>query len=344
MRTDPTPPNNEGPISKTLVLGDGGWGTALAMVLHENGHDVRVWGVDAEYTRQVQSTRKNPKFLPGVVLPEGIVFGSDAAQLAEGVAMTFSVVPTQFLRSALTRIGSHLPPGTPIVSCSKGFERGSLRLPSGVISELLPAAEVVVLSGPSHAEEVSRGLPTTVVVATTRAENAAAVQRLLNCRRFRVYTSGDPVGVEVGGAAKNIIALAAGISDGLGFGDNTRAGLITRGLHEITRLGKALGARVETFAGLSGTGDLIVTCTSSQSRNYTVGFRIARGEGLEDIRRSTETVAEGVETTRSIHELARTLDVTLPITAEVHAVLFEGKSPRKAVEDLMCREVKEERR
>jgi len=341
--TDPTPSKDDRQRVKILVLGDGGWGTALAMVLHENGHAVRVWGVDAEYTRQVHSTRRNPKFLPGVVLPEGILFGSDPAQLADGVVLVVSVIPTQFLRSALTHIGSHLPPKAPIVSCSKGFERGSLRLPSGVVSELLPAAEVVVLSGPSHAEEVSRGLPTTVVVAAAEAENAAGVQRLLNGRRFRVYTSGDPVGVEVGGAAKNVIALAAGISDGLGFGDNTRAGLITRGLHEITRLGKALGAQVETFAGLSGTGDLIVTCTSSHSRNYTVGFRIARGEGLEDIGRSTETVAEGVETTRSIHELARNLGVTLPITAQVHAVLFEGKSPREAVEDLMCREVKEER-
>ena len=342
MRTDPAPSKNKRRPSRILVLGDGGWGTALAMVLHENGHDVRVWGVDAEYTRQVQRTRKNPKFLPDVVLPEGILFGSDPSELAAGAELIFSVIPTQFLRSALTQIGGHLPPEAPIVSCSKGFERGSLHLPSGIVGELLPAAEVVVVSGPSHAEEVSRGLPTTVVAAATRAETAARVQNQLSGSRFRVYTSRDRVGVEVGGAAKNVIALAAGISDGLGFGDNTRAGLITRGLHEITRLGKALGAHEETFAGLSGTGDLIVTCTSSHSRNYTVGSRIARGESLEDIGRSTETVAEGVETTRSIHELAGNLGVTLPITAEVYAVLFEGKPPREAVEDLMCREVKEE--
>jgi glycerol-3-phosphate dehydrogenase (NAD(P)+) len=325
-----------------LVLGDGGWGTAIAMVLDAKGYSVRVWGHDRAYTEVLASTRRNPKFLPDVHLPEGIRFGSDARDLARGVAAVFSVIPTQFLRSTIARVRDSIPRDAILVSCSKGFERGTLELPSRILSGSFPGSRVAVLSGPSHAEEVSRGLPTTVVAASTARETALEVQRILNGPRFRIYSSGDPTGVEVGGAAKNVIALAAGISDGLGFGDNARAGLLTRGLREITRLGVLLGARAETFAGLSGIGDLIATCTSHHSRNRTVGFRIGRGEDLETILRSTEKVAEGVETTRSIRELARKLAMEAPITSEVHAVLFEGKPAREAVETLMAREVGEE--
>ncbi|MBI4601975.1 MAG: NAD(P)-dependent glycerol-3-phosphate dehydrogenase [Planctomycetes bacterium] len=326
-----------------LVLGDGGWGTSLAMVLHHAGRSVRLWSHDAAYARSVQETRRNPRFLPGVELPRGIEVGADIEALARGARCVLSVVPTQLLRAVLTALRGALPGDALYVSCSKGFERGTLVLPSRILAALLPRARIAVLSGPSHAEEVSRGLPTTVVAASSDPEGAREVQRLLATPRFRIYRSGDPLGVEVGGAAKNVIALAAGISDGLAFGDNARSGLITRGLREVTRLGMALGAREETFAGLSGLGDLVATCTSRHSRNHEVGTRIAAGESLERIVGGMQKVAEGVETTRSVCELGRKLSVDLPIAAEVHRVLFEGKAPREAVEDLMGRESKDER-
>lgn len=328
--------------SPILVLGAGGWGTALAMVLSESGHPVRVWGRNPEYMDHLETQRENPRFLPGVRLPAGIRFSAEISALSDGVKVVLSVVPTQFLRSVLKRLHSHLGSAEIFVSCSKGLEVVTHRRPTEILAEFWPEAATVVLSGPSHAEEVSRSLPTTVVAASTRAEPATLVQGLLRGQNFRVYTGTDPVGAEIGGVSKNIMALAAGISDGLGFGDNTRAGLMTRGLREMTRLGVALGARPETFAGLSGVGDLIATCTSEHSRNRSVGFRLGHGELLQDIVRSTEKVAEGVESTRALLELASTLKVDVPITREVHAVLFEGKKARKAVESLMSRELREE--
>jgi len=326
-----------------LVLGDGGWGTALAMVLKDSGHeDVRVWGYDAEYSREIETTRRNPRFLADVEIPAGMRFDADAAELAVGVEVVVSVIPTQFLRGALENIRDSLPASGIYVSCSKGFERQTLELPSRMIRHCLPASHIAVLSGPSHAEEVSRGLPTTVVVGSDSPEIARRVQGLFTAPYFRIYTTTDPLGVEIAGASKNVIALAAGISDGLGYGDNARAALVCRGASEITRLGAALGARVETFGGLSGIGDLVATCTSLHSRNHAVGARIGKGESLEAILASTRKVAEGVETTRSLHALAEKIEVELPITAEVHAVLFDDKSPREAVEDLMRREQKEE--
>lgn len=325
-----------------LILGDGGWGTALATVLHANGHPVRIWSHDADYAQVLETTRENSKFLPGITLPKGITVGSDARSLAQDVSALFSVIPTQFLRAALVKLKSALPEEAVVISCSKGFECGTLDLPSRIVSQSLPKCRVAVLSGPSHAEEVARGLPTTVVVASAHPEDSRIAQQLLSGPRFRVYSSSDPLGVEVGGAAKNVIAIAAGIADGLDFGDNARAGLVTRGLREITRIGIHLGARPETFAGLSGMGDLIATATSAHSRNRTVGLRIGRGESLAEILRSTEQVAEGVETTRSIRALGERTGVEVPITREVHAVLFEGKPPREAVEALMSRETREE--
>jgi len=325
-----------------LVLGDGGWGTALAMVLHANSHDVRLWSQDPHYARVLETTRQNPKFLPGVVLPEGIRVGSEVQSLAKDVLAIFSVIPTQFLRASLKRLSASLSQEGIVVSCSKGLECGTLDLPSRIVTQVLPKSRVAVLSGPSHAEEVSRGLPTAVVAASARPEDSKLVQGILSGHRFRVYSSKDPLGVEVGGAAKNVIAIAAGIADGLGFGDNARAGLITRGLREITRIGIQLGARAETFAGLSGMGDLIATATSSHSRNHTVGVRIGRGETLADILRSTEKVAEGVETTRSIYQLGERTGVEIPITREIYSVLFQGKPPREVVEALMSRETRGE--
>ena len=330
-------------MEKVLILGGGGWGTALAIVLSRGGHDVRVWGRDPEYMAHLEERRENPKFLPGVMIPPGIRFGSDVEELAQGAATHVSVVPTQFLRATLGGLRARMPSPKVIVSCSKGLETSTLRRPSEILAELWPQARGVVLSGPSHAEEVSRGLPTTVVAAATDPEAARHTQRVFGGDRcFRTYTGSDPVGVEIGGVSKNIVAIAAGIADGLGFGDNTRAGLMTRGLREMTRLGVRLGAKEETFAGLSGIGDLIATCTSEHSRNRTVGFRVGAGERLTDILRSTEKVAEGVATTQAFHRLGEQLGVNLPIMQEVHAVLFEDKPPRKAVESLLARESGEE--
>lgn len=325
-----------------LVLGDGGWGTALAMVLSRAGHEVTVWSCDVAYARRLSEERENTKFLPGVTISPDIRFTGEIGGLATRFETVFSVVPTQFLRATLEKLRSDIPPSCVLVSCSKGFERGTLELPSEIIRQLLPNRKVVVLSGPSHAEEVSRDLPTTVVVAAGDQQIARRVQQLVTTPHFRAYTSNDPRGVEIAGATKNVIALAAGISDGLGFGDNARAGLVCRGASEMTRLGGALDACPETFAGLSGIGDLVATCTSRHSRNHEVGYRIARGETLAEVLSSTEKVAEGVETTRSVRQLASKVGVELPITAEVYGVLFEGRSPRKAVEALMGRELKEE--
>ena len=328
--------------SRALVLGTGGFGTALAIVLDQSGHDVRVWGNDGDYARHIETERDNSKFLPGIEIPQDIRFSGEIAELASGAELVVSAVPTQFLRSALERLRPDLPETALWVSCSKGFERGTLARPSTLIEEVLPRASVAILSGPSHAEEVSRLLPTTVVVASERIEIAQRVQQEFSATPFRVYASDDPLGVEIAGATKNVIALAAGISDGLGFGDNARAALVCRGAREITRFGMAQGARRETFAGLSGIGDLVATCTSVHSRNHAVGERIGRGETLAEILASSEKVAEGVETTRSLHQIAEEIRVELPITSEVYAVLFEDKSPRQAVEDLLERELKNE--
>ena len=330
-------------MEKILILGAGGWGTALAMVLRQGEHDVRVWGRDPEYMAHLENRRENPKFLPGVTIPGGIRFGSDVKALSQGVLTIVSVVPTQFLRSTIESLSRDIPKPEFVVSCSKGLEMDTLRRPSEIVGEIWPQARRVVLSGPSHAEEVSRGLPTAVVAAADDTGAARHTQSLFSGdRRFRTYTGSDPVGVELGGVSKNIVAIAAGIADGLGFGDNTRAGLMTRGLREMTRLGARLGAQEETFAGLSGVGDLIATCTSEHSRNRTVGFRVGSGERLEDILRSTEKIAEGVPTTQAFRRLGEQLGVHLPITVEVHAVLFEGKPPREAVESLLARESGEE--
>ena len=276
------------PDSPVLVLGNGGFGTALALLLHHAGHRVVVWGNDPDYTRQIEECRENEKFLPGIPLPDEIRFSPDVRELAVGAEVIVSTVPTQFLRATLQRLSEHLPQKALVVSCSKGFERSTLELPSRLIRATLPQCRVGVLSGPSHAEEVGRRLPTTVVAAAETPEVASSIQALMNTSWFRAYTSSDPLGVEIAAATKNVIALAAGIAQGLGFGDNTGAALVCRGAAEITRLGVALGARQETFVGLSGIGDLIATSTSQHSRNRSVGLRLGKGETLAEILRSTE--------------------------------------------------------
>lgn len=337
----PSPPRA---VRSVLVLGAGGWGTALAMILQQAGHDVRLWGHDAVHARQLSLHRENTRYLPGVRLPAGIRVGSDTeiAALATGAEVILSVIPTQVLRPALLSLRQHLPRQALHVSCSKGFERETLELPSRLMAGILASERTVILSGPSHAEEVARGLPAALVVAATNSHWAQEAQALLNGPGFRLYTSSDPVGVEVAGAVKNVIAIAAGISDGLGFGDNTRAALLTRGLSEMTRLGVRLGARRETFAGLAGMGDLVATCTSVHSRNHAVGLRIAAGETLAAILGSMSKVAEGVETARALPDFTRRLGVEMPITEEVSGVLFRSKPPRQAVEALMSRESRDE--
>ncbi len=325
-------------LTPVAVAGNGGWGTALAVSLARRGVPVRLWGMEGDYVRETARSRENPKYLPGVRLPAGVLVTADFAEASEGAALVVSAVPTQFLRATWRRLlrgdGSG---GAPILSVSKGIEVRTLKRPSEILREVAGPRGLAALMGPSHAEEVGRGLPAAVVAASDDTALAKAVQATLSSDRLRVYTNGDLVGVELAAALKNVIAVAAGISDGLGFGDNARAAILTRGMAEIARLGAALGASRATFAGLAGIGDLVTTCNSRHSRNRAVGERIGRGERLPDILASMEQVAEGVATTKSARALARRIGLEMPITEEVYRVLFRGKSPERAVTSLMLR-------
>ena len=326
---------------KVTVIGDGGWGTALAMVLRQNGHAVTVWGPFEETINAIRETGINSTYLPGVSLPEGIYWTSDEGEAVREAAVVVMAVPTQFYRPVTERFKGLLAPSTRVVSVTKGLDRDTHRTMTDIASESLgvPAA---ALSGPSHAEEVARGIPTAVVVASPDLADSTFLQDVFNNSRFRVYTADDVTGVQIGGALKNVIAIAVGISDGLGFGDNTRAALITRGVSEISRLGAALGCKPETFAGLSGMGDLIVTCTSRHSRNRGVGERLGRGEQLADITGGMKQVAEGVWNAANAKALATEYGVEVPITEQVCRILHEGAEPLQAVEALMSRDVKPE--
>jgi glycerol-3-phosphate dehydrogenase (NAD(P)+) len=328
------------------VLGDGAWGTALAILLAGRpGHRVVLWSARAENGRLLQERRENVHLLPGVAIPPAVELTLDVTAVA-AADVWLSAIPTVYLRSTLTRVRNELagrlaaPPV--VVSLTKGIEVGTFRRPSEIVAEVLGATRIVVLSGPSHAEEVSRGLPTSVVAASADHDRACQVQRWFNTERFRVYTNRDSVGVELAAALKNVIGLAAGACDGLGYGDNARSALMTRGLAEMMRFGVALGAQAATFAGLAGLGDLITTCVSKHGRNHQVGVRLARGEPLEAIRATMNMVAEGITTAQAVHERAGLLGLDMPITAEVYRVLYEGKGPRDAVNDLMLRSPKKE--
>jgi len=327
---------------KICVLGDGGWGTALAIVLHRNGHSVTVWGPFPDYSRVVEESRHNTKYLDGVDLPDGLRFTADhdeAVRSADGIVIA---VPSKFYRDVMEQFKGRVSPKTMAVSVTKGLDVETHGRMSDVAQEVLGLESMSVLSGPSHAEEVARGVPSAVVIACPDHDAAIRFQALFNSAAFRVYTSTDIIGVELGGAMKNVIAVAAGISDGIGFGDNTKAALVTRGLAEISRLGTALGAQPATFAGLSGIGDLIVTCMSRLSRNRGVGELLGSGKSLEEIMASMEQVAEGVWTCVTAKELGQNQGLDLPITREVHAVVHDGKDPEKAVQDLLSREPKPE--
>jgi len=329
-------------MNKIAVIGDGGWGTALALVLAKNGHHVRLWGPFGEYLEEIRQARENKKFLPGVPLPAELEWVADRAAAVAGAAVVVLAVPSKFYRATLAPFATLLPREALVVSVTKGLDRDTGRRMTQVARELLQHAPIAALSGPSHAEEVARGIPTAVTIACTDHDRAVALQQIFSNAAFRVYTSADVAGVELGGALKNVIAIAAGACDGIGYGDNTKAALMTRGLAEMTRLGGALGANLATFAGLSGLGDLIVTCTSRHSRNRMVGERLGRGESIQQILDSMAQVAEGVWTCATALTVAREHGLRAPITEEVCAVINEGKDPRAAVQALLTRELRTE--
>lgn len=325
-------------MQRALVIGDGSWGTTLAVVLARNGLDVTLWSAFPDQAEDLRQRRENRRFLPGVELPESMRFSADAHSAAEGAELVVSVVPTQFLRGVAERFEDALPGTLPIVTATKGLEIETFFTPSRILLDVLGERTLCVLTGPSHAEEVVQGLPASVVAASTDPEFARVVQSAFSSDTFRVYTHDDPIGAELGAALKNVIALAAGICDGLGLGDNAKAALLTRGMVEMARFGRRRGADPMTFFGLAGIGDLVTTCCSKHSRNRAVGEAIGRGETLEEVLARMEMVAEGVWTTQALFGPEAELgDVQMPIAEQVHAVLFEKKDPRTAVLDLMRR-------
>lgn len=320
------------------ILGGGSWGTTLAILLYEKGFLVKIWEFSAEQVELIKEKRENVRFLPGVVIPNEIEVTTSLEEVVKGAEVIVVVLPSQVVRDVLKRIAPMVDADVVIVSGVKGLEIATMKRISEVIGEYLPGGRKIgVISGPSHAEEVSRKIPTAIVAAAEDEKIAKFIQGLFLTPNLRVYTNTDLIGVELGGALKNIMAIAAGISDGLGLGDNTKAALITRGLVEIIRVGKILGAKESTFLGLSGLGDLVVTCTSKHSRNRHLGEMIGKGTSLEDALSSMVMVAEGVPTTKAAKELAKKVNIELPITHEVYNVLFERKNPKQAVTDLMLR-------
>lgn len=325
---------------KIAVIGSGGWGTAIALLLAGKGNDVYLWSWIQEETDRLNADRENKEFLPGVKFGENIVCTHNMEECICGAEVVVMASPSPAVRTTAKQMAPYVANGQKIVNISKGLE-GVLRL-SEVITAEIPQCEISVLSGPSHAEEVSRNVPTTVVVASKNSETAEFLQDVFMTPNFRVYTSDDIIGVELGGALKNVIALCAGISDGLGYGDNTKAALITRGIAEMSRLGEAMGARLSTFAGLSGLGDLIVTGTSTLSRNYRTGKLLGEGMALEKALDEIHMVVEGVNTATAAYELGKKYGVMTPIIDEAYNVLYNGKSPRDAVNSLMTREKRAE--
>jgi len=332
-------------MKEAAVVGAGAWGTALAKVLADKGNRVHLWTRSEDHAELLARDRENARYLPGVKLPAGVVPTSSLEVALAGAALVVWVVPSHGLRATLQSARPHLPPGAALVSASKGIENDTLMLMAEVFEDVLGQnvkERFTVLSGPSFAKEVANGIPTNIVVASSNIALSQEVQRDFATDRLRVYSSDDPAGVEVGGALKNVIAIAAGACDGLGFGHNTRAALITRGLAEIARIAIAKGGNVLSLAGLAGMGDLVLTCTGDLSRNRTVGFELGKGKKLDHVLASLGHVAEGVRTAKSAHDLARKLDVELPICNEVYAVLYEGKTAQRAVEDLLTRPLKKE--
>ena len=328
---------------KIGVIGAGSWGTTLANLLAKKGYAVSLWAYENDLVERMQKTRINDLYLPDFSLSSNLSFSAELVEVSAGKDLLLLVPPSQVMRRVMQEAAKVIDPETLIVSASKGIENDTLQIMSEVLAEVLPAtSRTAYLSGPSFAKEVAAEMPTAVTVAAENPAIAKKVQEIFSTDYFRVYTNADVVGVELGGALKNVMALAAGVSDGLGFGYNTRAALITRGLAEMNRLGAAMGADPATFAGLAGMGDLVLTCTGDLSRNRSVGYALGQGRTLQDILQEMTMVAEGVKTTLSTYQLAQKLQVEAPITEQMYLILYENKNPRQAVIDLMQRELKSE--
>ena len=329
-------------MAKVGILGAGSWGTALSLMLYKNGHDVTVWSIDKREVEMLQNEREHKSKLPGVKLPEDMVFTNNLEEGMEDKDFLVLAVPSIFTRSTARSMKPYIKQGQIVVNVAKGIEEDTLMTLSEQIDEELPEADVAVLSGPSHAEEVGRGLPTTCVVGAKSKATAEFLQEAFMNDFFRVYISPDILGIEIGGALKNVIALAAGIADGLGYGDNTKAALITRGIAEITRLGVKMGGKAESFSGLTGIGDLIVTCASMHSRNRRAGILIGQGKTMQEAMDEVQMVVEGVYSAKAGLALAKKYNESMPIIEQINLVLFEDKSPAEAVYELMHRDGRRE--
>jgi len=329
-------------MSKISLLGAGTWGTALAILLSNNGHEVTIWTKIEREAKDLSENRKNIRNLPQAVLPDDVKITLDIKEACTDKDLIVMAVASPFIRSTAKEASPYIKEGQILVNVSKGIEDKTLKTLSEVIQDEIPQANIAVLSGPSHAEEVSRGIPTTVVVGAQTKETARFIQDIFMNEVFRVYTSPDIIGIELGGSLKNIIALAAGIVDGLGYGDNTKAALMTRGMAEISRLGMKMGGKLETFSGLSGFGDLFVTCTSKHSRNWNAGYLMGQGKSMEEAMKQVNQVVEGVNSAKAALALAKKYDVEMPIVEQINLVLFEEKSANDAVADLLGRDRRKE--
>ena len=329
-------------MAKVGILGAGSWGTALSLMLYKNGHEVTVWSIDKKEVEMLQTEREHKSKLPNVKLPDDMVFTNDLEEGMKEKDFLVLAVPSIYTRSTARSMKAFIKPGQKVVNVAKGIEENTLMTLSEQIEEEIPEADVAVLSGPSHAEEVGRGLPTTCVVGAKTKETAEYLQHAFMNDFFRVYISPDILGIEIGGALKNVIALAAGIADGLGYGDNTKAALITRGIAEITRLGVKMGGKAETFAGLTGIGDLIVTCASMHSRNRRAGILIGQGKTMQEAMDEVQMIVEGVYSAKAGRALAEKYGESMPIIEQIYRVLFEDKNHYEAVKELMVRDARTE--
>ena len=329
-------------MAKAGVLGAGSWGTALSVLLSDNGHQVTMWSIDENEVKMLNEKREHETKLPGVKLPDQLQITGDLEDTVQGKDFLVLAVPSPFTRSTAAKMSPYVTEGQIIVDVAKGIEESTLMTLSQQIRQEIPQADVAVLSGPSHAEEVGRRLPTTCVIGAATRKTAEYLQSMFISKVFRVYTSPDILGIELGGSLKNVIALAAGIADGLGYGDNTKAALITRGIAEIARLGVKMGGKIESFTGLTGISDLIVTCASVHSRNRKAGYLIGQGKSVQEAMDEVKMVVEGVYSAKAAAKLAEKYQVSMPIVEEVNKVLFEGKAPAEAVDDLMMRESRSE--
>ncbi|MGN0383327.1 MAG: NAD(P)H-dependent glycerol-3-phosphate dehydrogenase [Eubacterium sp.] len=329
-------------MADICVLGGGGWAIAISVLLNNNGHNVTIWSAVEREVQSLNNDRENKVSLPGITIPETIHITSDLENAVKEKNILILAVASSFIRTTSSRLKGLIPDGQIIVNVAKGIEDSTLFTMTQVIESELPTADIAVLSGPSHAEEVGRGLPTTCVIGANTSKTAEYIQNIFSCDVFRTYISPDIIGIELGGSLKNVIALAAGMADGLGYGDNTKAAIITRGIKEITKLGVAMGGNFQTFTGLSGIGDLIVTCASIHSRNRRAGILIGRGYTLEEAIKEVNMVVEGVVSAGVALKLAKKYNVEMPIIEQVNKILFEGKSAKEAVKELMLREYRSE--